>query len=244
MSPGTGDSDPQQVHLAWRSLLARMQSDDPVEKHAKWIFTSAATIGTLATAFGLFKPLATPGRVALAIAVMLLGFSLALATFVLSPAWDAVWAQRPSFTQAVAEVISARKWQLRWASFFFALALVVAGFAPLITMTAAPPAPSAAITFGVDSTGVLTAQLAGARLPAFTVGELELAAGSDPSLVLPRARGRADSLGILRITLPSVRLPDGTGPLTLSGEWWAPEAAEPAWQEQVIIQPPSGSSPQ
>jgi hypothetical protein len=220
-----------------------MQTDDPVEKHAKWIFTSATVIGTLGTAFGLFNALATPGRVAIAIAVVLLGFSLALATFVLSPAWDTVWAQVPSFTQAVALVITARKKQLRWASGLFAAALVVAALSPLLTITVATAPPTAAITFGVDSSGVLTAHLSGSRLPAFSVGELDLSTASDVGPFLPSARGRADSLGTLQLTLPAARIPEGVGSLTLHGAWRVPGAAEPAWQEQVTLEPPPSRIP-
>ena len=125
LNPGPG-------HEIVNEVRRRLAEEDPLAAHAKWLFSAAATVGTLGGAFQLLGELSTAGKVPMALAVFFTGLSLAFATVSLTPDLKKVLDERTAVSGLV-EVLEDRRSWLRRGSYCFAAALVLAGVAPLIS---------------------------------------------------------------------------------------------------------------
>jgi hypothetical protein len=173
-----------------------------IDDFSKWIFASTTIVGTLGAAFSntAFHALVGVGRVFFAVAVLLIGLSLSLATVALVPRWGyANPASMESMLTAVDQNIKARKRPLQVATACFALALALAGTAPFASLL--PPygqgsRPQVALTYELSSEGKLTGRLTADGLNRLVPVELSLGAGTPVTpLLFPKTRTVADQNG-------------------------------------------------
>lgn len=119
-----------------RQLVSRKQSLLLLDDFAKWLFAAAAVVGTLGASFGASdaNALTGAGRKLFAVAVALVGVSLALAALARLPLGKKVnFSSRDSLKSHIDGVTQFRGRLLRGAALLFAFALVLAGFAPLFS---------------------------------------------------------------------------------------------------------------
>lgn len=98
---------------------------------AKWLFTSAAVVGSLGAAFSnpAIGGLTGRGRYLFLFAVALVGISLGLATVALTLELE----QKESLTKAMRDYGHRRASWLKWAGWLFAFAIGLAALAPLVS---------------------------------------------------------------------------------------------------------------
>jgi hypothetical protein len=191
--------------------------DDDVETHAKWLFGSAAIVGTLGGAFQLLGDLTLPGRYALAGAVTFTGLSLALATFSLIPI---IKRAETYEVEVLVKVSWWRRWSVRLAAVFFGIAIVLASLAPLVSLRfVSEPASVARVTHTL-ARDTLRARFQGSELPPHAVASL-VVIGTQGTVA--SARALADSTGTLDLELPVVTLNPENSPFVVLGTWADPE---------------------
>ena len=119
-----------------RKLISHEKSLELVDDFAKWLFAMAAVVGTLGTSFGVSgaNDLTGLGRTMFAIGVASLGVSLAIAALARLPMSIRVNRNSPdSLASGVSKLVRTRAAMLFIAAILFALALVLAGLAPLFS---------------------------------------------------------------------------------------------------------------
>lgn len=117
-----------------RRLVSREQSLALLDDFAKWLFPTAAVVGTLGASFGLssHNTLTGAGQTLFTLAVAFIGASLALAALARLPLPGRVYLfSRESLSSHVDQVVRIRGVLLTAAALFFASALVLASLAPV-----------------------------------------------------------------------------------------------------------------
>jgi hypothetical protein len=118
-----------------RSLLRPSETVRVLDDFARWLFASTAVVGTLAAGFGLsgLDALSQRGRNVFAAAVISVALSLVLATVARIPKRLDVDRFSPeSMQDALTEMVVLRGRLLAAAGMLFALALLLAGLAPVL----------------------------------------------------------------------------------------------------------------
>jgi hypothetical protein len=119
-----------------RRLVSREQSLKLLDDFATWLFPTAAVVGALGAGFGASSAnsLDGTGRTLFAVAVALVGGSLALAALARLPLPGRVFLySRQSMAVHVDRVVMLRGVLLTLAAILFSIALVVAGISPLFS---------------------------------------------------------------------------------------------------------------
>lgn len=117
-----------------RRLVSREQSLALLDDFAKWLFPTAAIVGTLGASFGVSSgnDLTGTGRTLFAVAVALIGVSLAFAGLARLPLPKFVYLySRQSLAAHIDLVVLVRGVLLTLAALLFAGGLVLAGLSPL-----------------------------------------------------------------------------------------------------------------
>ncbi len=171
-----------------------------INDFAKWIFATIAVVGTLGAGLSnsTFSTLSPSGKVIFAIAVVLVGASLFAAVQAMEPQWvHANLSSRESMLAAVDANLLKRRRPLKWASYLFASALVMAALAPLASLVR-PAAPTTLVALGyeVTSEGKMTAQATASNLLPSSAVEFTITSGTTPAgMVAPIVRKVADDKG-------------------------------------------------
>jgi hypothetical protein len=119
-----------------RKLVSREQSLTLLDDFAKWLFPTAAAVGTLGASFGASdaNSLSGAGRTLFSLAVAAVGVSLALAAFARLPLRKRVYLySRESMASHVDRVVVVRGVLLTAAAVLFSGGLVLAGLSPLFS---------------------------------------------------------------------------------------------------------------
>lgn len=120
-------------------MIARRKTEQSLallDDFAKWLFPTAAVVGTLGVSFGVSSAnsLSGVGRWLFAIAVAAVGVSLALAALARLPLPKRVnLYSRQDLASHIERVVMLRGGLLIAAAGFFAIALVLAGLSPLFS---------------------------------------------------------------------------------------------------------------
>jgi hypothetical protein len=208
---------PDEVELLkkYRDLLMPATRLAGYDEFAKWLFTVTAVIGTLGAAFSntALKNLSGTGAAVFFLAVLSTGVSLALAVFqrgIETP--DANWQSLPDML-AKAESALRIKRGLVWASgTFFALAILLAGLAPLLAQN---HSPTRTLTFSYGKDGVHVAGNLVQHQKA--TGELEVSVlVSGHQALLAAQRVVADARGGMTFDVSSGAIPTGTTGITIN----------------------------
>jgi hypothetical protein len=118
-----------------RLLLSPSETVRVLDDFARWVFASTAVVGTLAAGFGLsgLDDLSERGRNVFAAAVMSVAMSLVLATLARIPKRLDVNRFSPeSMQDALRQMVVLRGRLLAGAGILFAVALLLAGLAPVL----------------------------------------------------------------------------------------------------------------
>ena len=119
-----------------RKLVSREQSLELLDDFAKWLFPTAAVVGTLGASFGVSdaNSLTGTGRTLFAFAVAAVGLSLAFAALARLPLPKRVYLySRQSMASHVDRVVAVRGVLLIAAAVLFSGGLVLAGLTPLFS---------------------------------------------------------------------------------------------------------------
>ena len=128
--------DQLEEYAQLRQLVSREKSLVLLDDFAKWLFPTAAVVGTLGASFGVSgaNSLTGTGRTVFAIAVVLVAVSLAFAATARLPLPKRVYLySRESMASHVDRVVLVRGALLAIAAALFAGGLVLAGLAPLLS---------------------------------------------------------------------------------------------------------------
>ena len=180
------------------ALAAAVRPDAALKRlddYAKWIFTSATTVGVLAAAFSTeaFKTLTPIGQGMLAVAVLCLGVSLVFAARSAAPKWQTYDPFSPdSLRDAIQATYDDRKSNLTIAGAAFGLALLVAAAIPAVTVVLSPPTAQTRIGYQLGSDGSIAAS---ASVDSLGNGDVVLVEVSNGASVVASGQGTADATG-------------------------------------------------
>jgi len=215
---GTPPPQEQQAEFAsLRSVFDTKTALDRVDAYAKWLFASAAVVGSLGAGLSnsAFYKLHGPSMWLFALAVLCLGICLVQASKSIAPKWvEADYYVLASLRDAVNKQFATRQRLLTRASVFFSLALILAACAPLASLLPSESAPS--IHYAVDEKGALDAGLEASDLQAGTFVELRVES-SDPKVQVPRTSTIVDSSHLAKLNLKMSAVNSATSNLDLVG---------------------------
>ncbi len=176
-----------------------------LEDFGKWLFVSVAVVGTLGAGFSniSFQNLDGYGKYVFALAIIFVGISLACAVFGLAPRKVMIVPDsRDSMRQTLSQQVAYRHRVMKWATLFFASALVLAALAPFISsLKISQEQRQVFVTYSLKSDGKLEVQLAGRGLKPHSL--IELGLNMEPhatsKVLLPRIRSNTDASGAVNI---------------------------------------------
>ena len=128
--------DEVEAYEQLRKLVSREQSLALLDDFAKWLFPTAATVGTLGASFGVSgaNSLTGTGKTMFAFAVAAVGLSLGLSALARLPLPKRVYLySRQSMASHIDRVVVVRGVLLTLAAVLFAGGLVLAGLSPLFS---------------------------------------------------------------------------------------------------------------
>jgi hypothetical protein len=205
---------PDQVELLkkYRDLVMPAARLANYDDFAKWLFTIAAMIGTLGAAFSnaALKSLGGTGASVFFFGIVATGISLALAVIqrtidITEPNWQSL----PDMI-AKTEALLRVKRKMAWAAgVFFALAILLAGLAPLVSTSPKQTPVQNSITYSLGKDGVRTA----ITLVKKETSESELtilAKSSSGTSLLASQRSTPDQTGVVKLDIASGAVPTGT----------------------------------
>jgi len=185
---------------------------------AKWLFTITAVIGTLGAAFSnaALKGLGGAGVTVFFLAILATGISLALAVIQRSvdipkPNW-----QNLDDMLKKTETALRIKRTLAWiAGTSFAVAILLAGLAPLLTARSAHHETGNSLAYSYGKDGIHATVIL-AR-PSGTESEIEIVAqsGSNETLIAAQ-RATADLSDVVRLDVTSTAIPKGSTGVSMS----------------------------
>lgn len=185
-----------------RTVFDTKSALDRVDAYGKWLFASAAVVGSLGAGISnaAFAKLRGPGAWTFALAVVGLGICLVAASRSIAPQWVQVrLLDIASLRSAVNTQFGNRQRLLTIAAAFFALALGLAALSPLISL-ATTPKGLPKIQYTLDEKANLDSTLEGTELEPGTVFDLHIEA-PNVKTQLPVSVGTVDTTGQLKITL-------------------------------------------
>lgn len=204
---------PDEVELLkkYRDLLMPAARLAGYDDFAKWLFTLTAVIGTLGAAFSnaALKSLSGTGAVLFFLAIVATGASLALAVILRDI--DVPVANWQSLEDMIekAQTSLRTKRKLAWcAGISFAVAILLAGLAPLISVIYPEPiVPHASLSYGKDGVRA-TINLQGNAHTMSGVSVFALLPNNE--ILIAAQRVDADSHGSVRLDINSASLPTGS----------------------------------
>lgn len=197
-------SGSEQVELKrLQEIFDPQKGIDKVDAFGKWLFATSAIVGVLGAAFSnkAFQELEGNGRVLFAVAIVMTAASLASAAQIVAPKWETInRSDIQSMRDALKGQFRQRRRYSRMAALFFALALLLAGAAPLFS--GKPRTPRLSLAYSLAGTGILTVNVSAERLQSGGVLEayVENVPGSSAA-ARPRARGTAGATGSANASL-------------------------------------------
>ena len=183
---------------------------------AKWIFTVAATVGTLGAAFSstAFGKLAGLGALAYGVAIILVGLALALATVARSTDLpEANWQSLQDMLAKLQPAVRRKRIQIRVAGAFLGAAFAFAALAPMLTTTGAPKEvkpslpPQLGLAYTVNQEELRATLLQRTAKPNQQVQARAVALTDKGQVLLAGASLRADADGLVSIDLSAKRVP-------------------------------------
>lgn len=178
--PGQVSKAQQDRLAALVDLLSAAHAVDRIDTFGKWLFGGLGTVGSLAVGFSVaaFAKPAGLGQVTFAAAVTILGISLAAASMALAPALVTYNPNSLTDMQAAVGRVLTRRWRIvRFAAAGFAVTLLLAGLTPAADGVKLRSQPSrVATSYQVSQADVLTVQVTGHHLKAFTQLEGDITA--------------------------------------------------------------------
>ena len=198
-----GIPDPPEIKAEFDSLRAVFDTKtalDRVDSYGKWLFTSAAIVGSLGAGLSntSFAKLRGAGIWSFALAVVALGACLVAASRSLAPQWVEVkLTDLTSLRDAANTQFRNRHRLLTAAAFFFALALTLAALSPVISLVAGAKVPS--IHYALDDKGVLDGGVETSNLESGTVVRLRVEV--DGKAQMPVGVATPDETGQVKISL-------------------------------------------
>jgi hypothetical protein len=200
-----GEIVPPEVKAEFDSLRTVFDTKsalDRVDSYGKWLFSSAAIVGSLGAGLSnaAFSKLRGLGAWSFALAVVALGVCLVAASRSVAPQWVEVrLLDLESLRSAVNSQFKKRQTLLTIAASFFALALALAGLSPLISL-ATTPKSGPNIHYTLDDKGTLDGGLEGTGLKPGTIVELRIEA-SNAKGPLPVSVATVDESGQIKLSL-------------------------------------------
>jgi hypothetical protein len=209
----------------YRNFVAPSASLTRLDDFGKWLFTSVTVVSLLGAGLSstAAQKLEYLGKYTFGLAIILLGMSLACAALASAPRVHPYNpANRDSMIDALNERINYRARRLQVAGFLFALSLISASLAPLLSSVTPPSSketPRAWLTYSLAADGKLTVELFGQGLAPYS--PLDLALVSDPATkaMLPRTRGVTSSIGSGSVKLELPSNTKITGRIVASASW-------------------------
>jgi hypothetical protein len=199
-----GTPVPPEIKAEFDSLRTVFDSKtalDRVDSYGKWLFNSAAIVGSLGAGLSnsSFAKLRGAGTWSFAIAVVALGMCLVAASRSIAPQWVQVQlTELDSLRNAVNDQFRKRQSLLTMAAFFFASALALAALSPLISLTLGG-ASIPNIHYTLDDKGILDGGVEANNLGSGTVLELRVAV--DGIGQMPASAATADGTGQVKVSL-------------------------------------------
>jgi len=198
-----------------------------LDAFAVWLFASSGTLGALAAAGKVVDigELSHDGKSYFSYAVVLFGVSLALAVLARAPQParfnpHSVVSMRSQLNR----ILITRSVLLVLAAGLFAVALGLAGFAPLAT-TKNKAGAASSLTYAVSENGQVVAKFNVVKARRFSIAKLTTAARPAKSKrVLPQATALTDSSGSTNLTLKLAR--KGARVIVFRGRWTLPSGGE------------------
>lgn len=229
MSPDTverGTYIPPEVKQQFDSLRTFFDATatlDRIDSYGKWIFASSAIVGALAAGFSSGSLPKTHGwsLLPLTASVLCLGISLVAASRSIAPQIVEVSLNDlDSMREAVNAHVKGRQRSISFAARFYALALFLAALVPLSSVFSVQNSPR--LTYAVDATGALVADVLADGVKPGSAIELDLAQQGTP---LAAAGAVADSTGSAHLHLGPLALAPGDTAIVLrqrssSGAEW------------------------
>jgi hypothetical protein len=192
----------QQELTSLRALFDPKVAMDRLGAYGKWLFGSATIVGALGAGLSnaALSKLRGPGIVSFAVSVGLFGVSLFFASLSIAPHWVRVrLTELDSLRDAVNKQFASRQRVLTVASVAFAVALLMAAFSPLISLTAkkAPPV----VNYLISDKGDLDASIEASDLGPGVSASLRLEAADATKAIFASAGSTADNNGHVKIQL-------------------------------------------
>ncbi len=190
-----------------------------VDAYTEWIFISAGVIAVLGAGLSnaAFNTLSDLGKIVFGMALASVGLSVASSALSFASQWHAISpSSRDSMLAAINAQFAARRKFLVIASVSFAIALFLAGIAPLVSGVRFPLRQEGlhhSVAYNLDAvTGSFQATLSGnGFVPGSPVELILQAVPRERSFILPRSRAIADTSGAAKITVifPHVEMVKG-----------------------------------
>ena len=185
-----------------RSFFDPKGAADRMDVYGKWLFASAAIVGSLGAGLSnsSFSHLRGTAVGLFACAILALGGCLIAASLSIAPHWvKARIDETTSMQEAIRQEFQHRRRELGWATAFFAFALLLAAVCPLLSLIS--PRNNPILHFAVDDKGLVDmgAEIAGENEGTFA--ELHVEAKSVESLIAPRAITTIDHDGNAKLAL-------------------------------------------
>jgi hypothetical protein len=199
-----------------RTVFDTKSALDRLDSYGKWLFGSAAVVGSLGAGLSnsVFSKLHGLAAFLFAVAVLSLGICLVQASKSIAPHWVEIrLAELKSMREAVNSQFSNRQRLLTRASVFFSAALVLAAVSPLVSLMPAKAAP--VLHFAIDEKGTLDAGLESTGLAPGTVVQLRMEAEDGSKGQLPMSSSTVDQSGQVKLSLKMAGINSSTTNLAL-----------------------------
>lgn len=200
----------QQELTALRALFDAKPAMDRLDSYGKWLFSSAAIVGSLGAGLSntSLSKLRGYGIFSFALAILMLGVCLVAASLSIAPHWEEVrLTDLENLRKAVQDQFVQRRKALNVAAVAFVVALVLATLSPLISLVSSKSAP--VMHYTLNDKGELDAGLEATGLDSGTSIELQLESLGPPRTSLAHTGSTTDENGQIKLTLkrPGVTSP-------------------------------------
>ena len=197
----TTSSDQQEL-TALRALFDAKPAMDRLDSYGKWLFSSAAIVGSLGAGLSntSLSKLRGYGIFSFALAILVLGVCLIAASMSIAPHWEEVrLADLGNLRKAVQDQFVQRRKALNVAAVAFVVALILATLSPLISLISSKSAP--VMHYTINDKGELDAGLEATGLDPGTAIQLQLESLGPPRTSLAHAGSTTDDNGQIKLTL-------------------------------------------
>jgi hypothetical protein len=219
-----------------RTVFDTKSALDRLDSYGKWLFASAAVVGSLGAGLSnsAFSKLHGLSAWLFAAAVLSLGICLVQASKSIAPQWVEIrMAELKSMRQAVNSQFGRRQRLLTGASIFFSFALLLAAVSPLASL--APNYPVPILHFSIDEKGTMDAGLEANGLSGGTLIQLRVEATDGAKMQLPIASTSADQNGQAKVSVRMTGIGSASPNLRLVACFQKKGEASCAEQSRVLI---------